>query len=217
MPAVSLTVWLPVFRTCSPVLPPSPTLMASGSVTLSICKLNLPGSVLGSRSFLTSSLPVSRVLVITHTMSSPRVTGTVRGPASSLVVPATVSPLPLPSLHTIDLAYFARSVPRTALSPTVWSPVLSVRSPVVPPSPTFCDPAFGELPLIRRLKRPVSVLGLRSFWTSSLPVSRVLVIRHTMSESVVTGTVSGPASSPAGVSATTLPVPLSSRQTIDFW
>ena len=62
---------------------------------------------------------------------------------------------------------------------------------------------------------PASSVGLRSFCTSSLPVSRVFVITQTMSESVVTGTVSGPASSPV-VSATVAPVPLSSLQTIDF-
>ena len=160
MPAVSLTVWLPVFRTCSPVLPPSPTLTASGSVTLSICRLNLPGSVLGSRSFLTSSLPVSR-RVGDHA-DDVVAQGDRNGQGARVVARGARPPcrrVPLPSLHTIDLAYFARSVPRTALSPTVWSPVLSVRSPVVPPSPTFCDPAFGELPSIRRLKRPVSVLG----------------------------------------------------------
>ena len=60
------------------------------------------------------------------------------------------------------------------------------------------------------------VVGLRSFVTSSLPVSRVLVIMQTMSESVVTGTFSGPPSSPV-VSATTAPVPLSSLHSIDFW
>ncbi len=52
--------------------------------------------------------------------------------------------------------------------------------------------------------------------TSSLPVSRVLVITQTMSEPVVTGTVSGPASSPV-VLATTAPVPLSALHSIDFW
>ena len=52
--------------------------------------------------------------------------------------------------------------------------------------------------------------------TSSLPVSRVLVITQTMSESVVTETVSGPPSSPV-VLATTEPAPLSSLHSIDFW
>jgi hypothetical protein len=68
---------------------------------------------------------------------------------------------------------------------------------------------------LRRLKSPGSSVGLSDFVTSSLPVSRVLVIAQTMSASVVTETLSGPPSSPE-VSATVVPVPLSSLQTIDF-
>ena len=42
MPAVSPTVWLPVFSVSSPVEPPSPTSVASGSVVPSIWRLNRP-------------------------------------------------------------------------------------------------------------------------------------------------------------------------------
>ena len=88
----------------SPVEPLWPTSFALASVVPSICRSNLPGSVVGLRVFLTSSLPVSRVFVITQTMSEPVVTGTVSGPASSLVVDATVAPVPLSALQTIDFA-----------------------------------------------------------------------------------------------------------------
>ena len=95
-------MWVPVFKVSSPVEPLWPTSSALASVVPSIWRSNLPGSVVGLSDFLTSSLPVSRVLVITQTMSEPVVTGTVSGPASSLVVDATVVPVPLSSLQTID-------------------------------------------------------------------------------------------------------------------
>ena len=62
----------------------------------------MPGSVVGLSDFLTSSLPVSRVLVITQTMSEPVVTLTFSGPALSAAALATTAPVPLSALHSID-------------------------------------------------------------------------------------------------------------------
>jgi len=47
-------------------------------------------------------LPVSRVLVIVQTMSSPKPTGTSSGPALSAAALATTEPVPLSALHSID-------------------------------------------------------------------------------------------------------------------
>ena len=101
MPAVSPTVWVPVFRVSSPVEPPSPTFGVGVGVP-SIWRLNRPGSLVGLRSLLTSSLPVSRVFVIVQTMSASVVTGTFSGPASSAACSATIAPVPLSSLQSID-------------------------------------------------------------------------------------------------------------------
>ena len=54
----------------APVVPPSPTFGAGSAVVPSICRLNLPGSVVGFRSLTTSIVPVLRVLVIVQTTSS---------------------------------------------------------------------------------------------------------------------------------------------------
>ncbi len=63
---------------------------------------------------------------------------------------------------------------------------------------------------------PGSPEGFRSFTTSSLPVSRVLVIVQTMSEPYVTVTSSGPALSPEVDATAALPFAVST-QLIDFW
>ena len=93
----------------------------------------------------------------------------------------------------------------------MWLPVLSVFSPVVP---LWAVSSFSTFPSIRRSKRPASVVGLTFLTTSSLPVLRVLVIVHTMSEPSVTFTVSGPGL--PELDATTVPAPLSPLHTIDF-
>src|SRR4051812_33732193 len=85
-----------------------------------------------------------------------------------------------------------------------------------PLSPTFCEPALGARLSIRRLNLPPSVDGLRSLTTSSLPVSRVLVIVQTMSEPYVTLTFSGPALSPDVDPAGALALAVSTQE-IDFW
>ena len=94
--------------------------------------------------------------------------------------------------------------------------MLTVTAPVVPPSPTFCEAGFGVLPSIWRLNLPGSFDGLRSLTTSIVPVSRVLVIVHTMSEPVVTLTFSGPALSPEVEPAGAFALAVST-QLIDFW
>ena len=102
MPAISPTVWLPVLRVSSPVEPPSPTLVASASVVPSIWRLNLPGSVDGLSDFLTSSLPVSRVFVITQTMSESGRDGNRQRSAVVTGRAGHHAPVPLSSLHSID-------------------------------------------------------------------------------------------------------------------
>ena len=83
MPAVSPTLWVPVLKGSAVVVPPSPALPSS--VVPSICRLKRPGSPSGSRSLITSIVPVSRVLVIVQTMSSfaSRVTFSGPSPESS--------------------------------------------------------------------------------------------------------------------------------------
>ena len=95
-------MWVPVFKVSSPVEPLWPTSSALASVVLSICRSNLPGSVVGLSAFLTSSLPASRVFVITQTMSEPLVTLTFSGPALSAAALATTAPVPLSARHSID-------------------------------------------------------------------------------------------------------------------
>ena len=101
MPAVSPTVWVPVFSVCSPVdaaVADVRRRRVGGAVDLEV---ELARVGVGLRSLRTSSLPVSRVFVIVQTMSEPSVTWTVSGPASSPEV-ATTAPVPLSSLQTID-------------------------------------------------------------------------------------------------------------------
>ena len=70
----------------------------------------------------------------------------------------------------------ARLVPVPAVSPTVWLPVVTDCTPVVPPSPTFEALAA---PSTRRLNLPVSPAGATTFLvTLIVPVSRVLVTSH---------------------------------------
>ena len=60
-----------------------------------------------------------------------------------------------------------------AASPTVWVPVVTVCTPVVPPSPTLEALAW---PSMSRLNFPLSVAGATSFLvTLIVPVSRVFV------------------------------------------
>ena len=91
----------------------------------------------------------------------------------------------------------------------------AVSSPVEPLSPSLVALSVSSFAVDLQVEQCPVVVGFRSFWTSSLPVSRVFVITQTMSLSVVTGTVSGPCVS--ADLATTAPVPLSSLHSIDFW
>ena len=70
-----------------------------GAVDLEV---ELAGVGRRAEDFLTSSLPVSRVFVITQTMSEPVVTLTSSGPALSAATLATTAPVPLSARHSID-------------------------------------------------------------------------------------------------------------------
>ena len=102
-----------------------------------------------------------------------------------------------------------------AISPTVCVPVLTVFSPVdvtVADVGRFCGRAVD----LQVEPCPDRSLGIRSLTTSSLPVSRVLVIVQTMSSPIADRHVQR-----AGRSAPTRadhePVPFSVVHSIDFW
>ena len=101
MPAVSPTVWLPVLRVSSPV--DAAVTDVGGVAVGGAVDLEVEQARVGARAevLATSSLPVSRVLVIVQTMSAPVVTVTFSGPPSSPAV-ATTAPVPLSALHSID-------------------------------------------------------------------------------------------------------------------
>jgi hypothetical protein len=93
---------VPVFSVFSPV--PSSCDASDFSIAPSISRSNRPGSSVGDSAFLTSSLPVSRTLVTTQTMSLPSVTFTSSGPGLSAGEDATTCPVPLEPRHSIDLS-----------------------------------------------------------------------------------------------------------------
>ena len=192
VPAVSPTVWSPVFSVSSPVEPPSPTSVASPSVVPSIWRLNRPPSVVGLEVLLDLEL-AGLTGVRDHADDvgaggdrDGQGAGVVAGRAGDHRAGAVVG-LALDRLLVVGQV----GVRAGGLADGV-VPVFSVSSPVEPPSPTLVA-SPSVVPSIWRLNRPSSVLGLRSFCTSSLPVSRVFVITQTMSEPVVTLTFSGPA------------------------
>ena len=61
MPAASPTVWVPGRTVWTPVVPPSPTLVAFAWPSIS--RLNFPPSVAGTSFLVTLIVPVSRVFV----------------------------------------------------------------------------------------------------------------------------------------------------------
>jgi hypothetical protein len=67
----------------------SPSAAFSFLITPSTRRLNVSSPPSPTMSFLTSSLPVSRTFVTTHTMSLPSVTFTLRGPVVSGPTEAT--------------------------------------------------------------------------------------------------------------------------------
>jgi hypothetical protein len=72
-----------VFTVTGPLVPVS---VASALTTVvSIVRSNRPGSDAGLSDFVTSIVPVCRVLVIVHTHTSPLATGTDAGPALDTV------------------------------------------------------------------------------------------------------------------------------------
>src|SRR5205085_1194104 len=131
-PATSPTLWVPVLTVTSPVVPP---LAASVlSVVPSTWRSKRPGSLVGESDLTTSILPVSRTLVIVQTMSSPKATLTSSGPACSApLFVATTEPEPFLSSHPTRRSSYLSTPTEPATSPTLWVPVLTVTSPVVPP------------------------------------------------------------------------------------
>ena len=77
------------------------------------------------------------MFVITQTMSESVVTGTFSGPASSPVGLGHRGAGAVVGLADDRLGVVGQVGAGAGVSPTVWLPVLSVSSPVEPPSPTF--------------------------------------------------------------------------------
>ncbi len=200
VPAVSPTVWLPVFRSARPSSRRRRRSLASGSVLPSICRLNLPGSVFGLE--VLADLELARLAGVRDHADDVGVRRDRDRRAArrlSLVgARPRSSPVPLSSLQTIDFGVLGQVGPdHRGLPHRVAAGVqrlLAGRSAVAHVLRACVRGAAVDLQVEPARCRS---LGLRSFCTSSLPVSRVLVIVQTMSEPVVTLTSSGAALSAA--------------------
>ena len=215
MPAVSPTVWLPVLRVSSPVEPPSPTLVRRRSVVPSIWRLNRPR--VGGRAQVLRDLELAGLAGVRDHADDVGVRrdGTVSGPPSSPWSGRRRAGAVVVLADDRLLVVGQVGAGAGGLTDGVVAGVeglLAGRAAVT----DVRGVAVGRAVDLEVEQAAGPCSGSRSFLTSSLPVSRVLVITQTMSESVVTGTVSGPRVVAGGL-ATIEPVPLSSLQTIDFW
>ena len=86
MPAVSPTECEPSETGTAPVVPPQAAFAPVPAVALSICRLNLPVSVVGAHTLFTVNVG-RRVFVIVHTLFSPAARDTV--PSAAQAPPIT--------------------------------------------------------------------------------------------------------------------------------